>query len=190
MTRSRLPAWLCALALCLGGCGGGRAHGTTRRPASRQARALAEAEATHEYPSPSPPAQRAPGQLTAVGAITAFARRYINWDAQDVSAQMSDLARASIGQARSEMTLAAAETRTDSTLQQGGIANRGSVEAVAPLAGGSERYVVVTSEATTASATSAYAGLAPAWHLTLATVTEIGPPAERRWVISAWQPQN
>jgi hypothetical protein len=190
MPRAPVAAWLCAVALSLGGCGGAGAPSPARRPETRQARALAEAAATHEYPSPPAPSQRAPGQRSAVGAITAFARRYINWTAQDVSPQLSQLARASIGQARTEMALAAAETRTDSTLRQGGIANRGSVEAVAPLAGSSEQYVVVTREATTASATSAYQGLAPAWHVTLATVTELGPPAERRWVLSAWQPQN
>jgi hypothetical protein len=56
---------------------------------------------------------------------------YINWNAGDVAATMAHLAQLSIGQARSEMTLAAAEARADSTLSQGEIANHGSVEAVA-----------------------------------------------------------
>jgi hypothetical protein len=34
---------------------------------------------------------------------------------------------------------------------------------------------------------TAYAGLAPAWHVAVATVTEVAP---RRWVLSGWQPEN
>jgi hypothetical protein len=151
---------------------------------------VARAEATHEYPSPAPPEETAPGQPTALQAVTAFARLYINWDAQDVSGRMARLARESIGQARSEMVLAAAEARADTTIQQGGIANRGVVEAVAPLKRRSGQYVVVTREATTASVTTAYRGLAPAWHVTLATVTDVGTEGRRRWVVSGWQPES
>jgi hypothetical protein len=122
--------------------------------------------------------------------VAAFARAFINWNAGDVAATMARLARSSVGQARSEMTLAAAETRADTTLSQGEIANRGSVEAVARLAGQRNSYVVVTREATTSAVSSAYRGLAPAWHLTLATVTEQGTVAQRRWVLSRWQPEN
>jgi hypothetical protein len=122
--------------------------------------------------------------------VAAFARLYINWNAGDVAATMARLARLSIGQARSEMTLAAAETRADTTLSQAEITNRGSVEAVARVPGRRNGYVVVTREATTSAVSSAYQGLAPAWHLTLATVTEQGSPAQRRWVVSGWQPEN
>ncbi len=153
--------------------------------------AVARANATHEYPGPSPPAQRAAGAAGPAQAVAAFARAYINWNAGDVAATMARLARSSIGQARSEMTLAAAEARADTTLSQGEIANRGSVEAVARLAGRRNCYVVVTREATTSAVSSAYQGLAPAWHLTLATVTEQGTlRAQRRWVVSGWQPEN
>jgi hypothetical protein len=152
--------------------------------------AVARADATHEYPAPAPPAQRAPGAPGPAQAVAAFARLYINWNAGDVAATMARLARLSIGQARSEMTLAAAETRADTTLSQAEISNRGSVEAVAPVAGRRNGYVVVTREATTSAVSSAYQGLAPAWHLTLATVTEEGTPARRRWVVSGWQPEN
>ena len=122
--------------------------------------------------------------------ITRFTTTYINWTAGDVARQMSALARASIGQARSEMQLAAAETRGDSTLRQGGIANQGVVEAVAPLARRADQYVVVTRETTTASATDAYQGLAPAWHVTIATLTPRGSGRNRSWVISGWQPES
>lgn len=190
MSRRR-SAWLCGLALLLlSGCGGAGAQGSAQRQLSPRARALARAEATHEYPSPTPPAQSAPGSLTAVQAVSAFARLYINWNAQDVSAHMARLARASIGQARSEMALAAAETRTDTTIQQGGISNRGAVETVAPRDGHSGQYVVVTREATSASVTTAYRGLARAWHVTLATVAALGPPGRRRWILSGWQPES
>ncbi len=147
---------------------------------------LATAQATHEYPS-RPPRQSAPGSLSAVQAITIFATAYVNWDAADVAADMRALASASIGQARSAMQLAAAHTAGDYELKRGGIANRGTVEAVAPLNGHSDEFVVVTREATTATATDAYQGLRPAWHLTIATVQRLGPG---RWVISGWQPEG
>jgi hypothetical protein len=180
---------LCAVALALGGaaCGAGHRHPGARGP---QAAAVVQANATHEYPGPAPPAERAGGAPGPTQAVAAFARAYINWNASDVAATMARLARASIGQARSEMTLAAAEVRADTTLSQGEIANRGSVEAVARLAGTPNGYVVVTRESTTSGVSSAYQGLAPAWHLTLATVTEQRTSAGVRWVVSGWQPEN
>jgi hypothetical protein len=45
----------------------------------------------------------------------------------------------------------------------------------------------VTREQTTATASTAYQGLRPAWHLTLATVAEV---AAGRWVVSSWQPES
>jgi hypothetical protein len=147
---------------------------------------VATAQATHEYPSPAPPPEHAPGGVSPVGALAAFAQRYINWTAADVSSTMTRLAHQSVGQARAEMSLAAAQTRGDTTLRQGGIANRGTVEAVSPVRGHPDEYVVVTREATVATATSAYRGLAPAWHVTLAAVVK----QDGRWVISGWQPEN
>ena len=38
-----------------------------------------------------------------------------------------------------------------------------------------------------ASTTSAYRGLAPAWHLSLATVTRVDGGL---WTLSGWQPEN
>ena len=134
------------------------------RPAPRSTRSspIAQAQATHEYPSPPPPPQTATDAApTAAQAIRAFVTAYINWNAQTVSADMRALAARSIGQARAAMTLAAAETAGDYELQQGGIANSGTVEAVAPLAGHAGEYVVVTQESTTASNTTAYQGLNP-----------------------------
>jgi hypothetical protein len=100
---------------------------------------------------------------------------------------MQALAEQSVGQARSEMELAAAQTGSDYELRRGGIANSGGVEAVTALAGPRGRYVVVTREVTTATATNAYQGLQPAWHVAVATVAEIGPG---RWAVSEWQPET
>lgn len=149
----------------------------------------AEPAASRTVPATS--AQATSGTAPSpVPAIEAFARTYINWNAQNVSARMGLLSRASVGQARSELAMAAAETRSDPTLQQGGIANRGVVEAVARVAGRSSEYAVVTRESTTATNTAAYQGLAPAWHLALATVRLRDGPRGPRWVISGWQPEN
>ncbi len=149
---------------------------------------LARAQATHEYTSSPPPRQRADtSAASAIRAIQVFATAYTNWSAGTVTADMRALAAASIGQARAAMELAAAGTAQDYELQRGGVANSGTVEAIAPLIGSHDRYVVVTRELTTATNTTAYQGLRPAWHLTLATVTEIGPG---QWVLSGWQPES
>jgi hypothetical protein len=176
-----------ATAFCvLATAGCGATHHKPRNKATRSA--LAQAEATHEYPSPPPPPQTAgkPANSPAP-AIRAFATAYINWTAQTVAADMRSLAAQSIGQARSAMTLAAAETADDYELQRGGIANHGTVETVAPRPGQRDQYVVVTLESTSSTNTTAYQGLRPAWHVALATVTELKP---NQWVVSAWQPEN
>jgi hypothetical protein len=100
---------------------------------------------------------------------------------------MRALAARSIGQARSAVQLAAGQTAGDYELQRGGIANTGVVEAIAPLPARAGGYVVVTRELTTATATTAYQGLQPAWHVAIATVAQLAPG---RWVVSGWQPQS
>jgi hypothetical protein len=177
-------AWAVACALATAGCGGG--HGSPRTTATRSA--IARAQATHEYPSRPPPPETATGDAASpVQAIRRFAKAYINWDAQTVAAHMRSLAAQSVGQARSAMTLAAAQTAHDYELRQGGIANSGTVEAVAPLSGHPHEYVVVTRESTSATNTTAYQGLQPAWHLALATVLEL---RTGHWVLTGWQPEN
>jgi hypothetical protein len=156
-------------------------------PTAPPSSALARAQATHEYPSPTPPAQSAPGSPSPVQAVAAFAIAYINWNARTVAGDMQALAGQSVGQARSAMELTAAQTGSDYELRRGGIANSGTVEAVAPLAGQRDRYAVVTRERTTASATDAYQGLQPAWHVAVATVVRLGPG---RWVVTGWQPES
>jgi hypothetical protein len=172
------------VAFALGGCGGSApAHTTTAKDS-----ALDRAETTHEYQSAPAPRQHA--KAAAVDALTAvrtFATAYINWTAKTVTADMRAVAAASVGQARSAMALAAANAGGDYELRRGGIANQGKVEAIAPLAGAADEYVVVTRERTTSSATAAYQGLRPAWHLTLATVTKLSGGG---WVLSGWRPQS
>lgn len=179
--RRPSPAIVLGLVLCTG-CGAAH-HRAPGKPSK-----LAQAQATHEYPSPPPPHQTATGATsTAAQAVRAFATAYINWSAQTVAGDMASLAARSVGQARSAMTLAAAQTADDYELQRGGIANHGRVEAVAPLPGHRDQYVVVTLESTSATNTTAYQGLRPAWHVALATTIEL-PGAG--WVVTNWQPQN
>jgi hypothetical protein len=149
---------------------------------------LARAQAIHEYPAPHPAPQRPSiAAPTPAAAIRTFATAYINWNARTVAADLRVLAAVSIGQARSAMQLAAAGAARDYELQRGGIANSGQVEAVAPRAGSRSQYVVVTRERTTAANSPAYQGLRPAWHLTLATVSRLGPG---QWALSGWQPES
>ncbi len=178
--RSAGAIGLCALACAA--CGAAH-HRTPARPSK-----LAQAQAGHEYPSPPPPPQTATGAASGpAAAVRAFATAYINWTAQTVARDMRSLAAQSVGQARSAMALAAGETADDYELERGGIANHGTVQAVAPLPGGRNQYVVVTLESTSATNTTAYRGLRPAWHVALATVTELQPG---QWVVSAWQPES
>jgi hypothetical protein len=150
--------------------------------------ALARARTTHEYSPARPPRQRASASApSATDAIRAFATAYVNWDTHTVVSVMRTLAAASIGQARSAMQLAGAGAARDYELRRGGIANSGTVEAIAPLSGSRDEFVVVTRERTTATNTTAYEGLRPAWHLTIATVTRVGAGA---WVVSGWQPES
>lgn len=172
-----------ALALGLAGCGGG----TGRPRTTATSRALNQAERTHEYPSPPAPRQRAIGVPTAVAAVRAFATAYINWSYATVAADLRRLAAASVGQARSAMALAAAQTAGDYELHRGEVSNRGTVEAVSPLPGHPGQYVVVTEELTTAAATTVYAGLQPAWHVAVATV---GRQPDGEFAVSGWQPQS
>lgn len=176
----RRSAAAVAVGLLLVGCG-------ATRPAGGARSKLAIAQATHEYPSPKPAPETASAtSSSAVEAVRSFANAYINWTADTVAADMRALAARSIGQARSALELAAAQTASDYELQQGGISNSGQVEAVAPLPSSPDQYIVVTRESTAATNTTAYQGLRPAWHVALTTVS----PLEGAWVVSGWQPQS
>jgi hypothetical protein len=159
-----------------------------KRASTTSAAKLASAQASHEYPSPTPrPQTVAAPAASAIQAVRAFAVGYINWDADTVAAKLRRLVAHSIGQARSAMLLAAAQTASDYELRRGGIANHGTVEAVVALGGSGERYVVVTREWTTATLSTAYQGLRPAWHVAVASVSELAPG---QWVVSGWQPES
>jgi hypothetical protein len=157
------------------------------RARSSVAAMVARADRTHEVPTPPGREPVAGGWRSPTQAVYVFAMQYINWNAQDVSARLRALARVSVGQARSAASAAASETASDDELKQGQIANVGVVEAIAPVLGHRYEYAVATRERTTAAATDAYQGIAPAWHLALATVTRL---AGGLWVLSNWQPEN
>jgi len=154
-----------------------------------QQSAVARAQTTHELPATPhpPPTVSGPGADTPERAVRRFANAYINWTADNIGQDMRRLASASIGQARSALELAAAQTAGDYELKRGGIANTGAVEAVAPLRAIRNQYIVVTRESTTATADAAYQGLRPAWHVAIATVAQV---AGRGWVLSGWQPES
>jgi hypothetical protein len=181
---ARAAVLIATASMALGGCASLGSPSTQ----SGTAASVAGGQATHEDPAPPAPRETAgAGAQSASAAVRRFATAYINWTARSVAADMRTLAAHCIGQARSALQLAAAQTAGDYELRHGGISNSGSVEAVAPLPGGRNRYVVVTRELTTATTTTAYEGLRPAWHVAIATVAST---PGGRWVISGWQPET
>lgn len=117
--------------------------------------------------------------------IAAFATIYTNWTAANVAARLTRLAGKATGEAAAEMSRAAQESRGDYELHRSGVFNRGSVQTVAPRPGHRNEYVVVTLEATGARSKQ-YAGLKPAFHVTLARVA----PTATGWTVSSWRPQS
>ncbi len=148
---------------------------------------MARAQHTHEIPTPAPRSTAPGGWRSPVQAVQVFAQAYINWTAATVARHLRVLAYVSVGQAHSAMSLAAAQTARDADLHRGGIANSGTVEAIAPVTGRRNVYAVVTRERTTAANTSAYQGLSATWHVTLATVTQVDGGL---WTLSGWQPES
>ena len=186
--RGHLMIGLAALiAASLAGCAAFSAPASTTGRRSPANAAVATADRTHEYPSPPPPAEHAAGSASAQAAVYAFANGYINWDAANVVGDLTRLSRESVGQARSAMQIEAADVAADYELRGGGIANAGTVEAIAPLRGRSDAFVVVTRESTSSSSSDVYQGLGPAWHVTVATVRRAGVGD---WVLSGWQPES
>lgn len=197
-----LPA--IAVALVLAGCA--LTPGTARRSASPStalvpsttaktstiaspsvpAAPSAAAQRTHELPTPAPAPTVAGGWRSPAEAVQEFATAYVNWNYRTVSPHLRALSEVSVGQARSMLAMAAAEVGRDGELRRGRIANSGVVEAIGPVRGRNGQYAVVTRERTTAANTNAYQGLAPAWHVALATVTRV----RGLWVLSAWQPES
>jgi hypothetical protein len=173
------------LALLMGGCA--LTSGAAQRSrTSTTAPAVVAAQRTHEVPTPTPRPRVAGGWRSPTEAVQQFATYYINWSWETVSLHLRALAAVSVGQARSMLSMAAAQVGRDYELRRGEIANGGVVEAIAPVRDAADEYAVVTRERTTAANTNAYQGLAPAWHVALATVTRV----RGLWVLSAWQPEN
>ena len=168
MSPGRLGAMAAAMmsALAVAGCGlgfGGSATGgltAAGSPSAAQATAgeraiVARARRTHEIPTPAPPDQALGGWRSPVQAVQVFAEWYINWTAGTVASHLRVLAQLAVGQARSAMTLAASQAADDGSLKLGGIANSGTVEAIAPVTDEDNVYAVVTRERTTATNTDA-----------------------------------
>jgi hypothetical protein len=162
-------------------------------PGARSARvrtasaAVAATRRTHELPTPAPTPHVSGGWRTPPAAVRAFAEVYVNWTAVTVAGRLRALAAASVGQARAELTTEAAEVAGDRELHAGQVTNSGVVEAVARLPGSPSGYAVVTRERTGALDSTAYRGLAAAWHVSLATVRRL---PDGLWVLSGWQPEN
>jgi hypothetical protein len=159
---------------------------TTTTSARAAPSAAATAARTHERPTPAPRPTVAGGWRSPVQAVQQFASVYVNWDYRTVSLRLRALSQVSVGQARAMLSTAAAQVGRDYELRRGRIANHGVVEAVAPVLAHDDQYAVVTREQTTAADSNAYQGLAPAWHVALATVTRV----RGLWVLSAWQPES
>jgi hypothetical protein len=191
MRAARALAGMAVAALTAGALSGCRlalGGGSPQQTSSVAVRtAVDRAQRTHEIPTPAPRETAPGGWRSPVQAVQVFADVYINWTAATVATHLRLLAEASVGQARSAMTLAAAQAGRDSDLQRGGVANSGTVEAIAPVTGERDVYAVVTRERTTATHTTAYHGLAPAWHVTLATVVRA---QHGLWTLSGWQPES
>jgi hypothetical protein len=181
---SKLPgaaAAALALAALVTGCG------PPGLPGSSASSSAPPTWRSHEVPTPVTPQTASRGAAAPILAIEAFATGYINWRATTVSRTMRALEAISVGQARSAAALAASQTAQDYELRHGGVANSGTVEAVAPVLGHPGQYAVVTRERTSATNTAAYQGLPAAWHLTLATVARL---TSGEWVVSGWQPES
>ena len=161
--------------------------GSTARAARVIESFVAAAQRTHEVPTPSVEQTVLGGWPSPLAAARGFAATYINWSWTTLAGRLRLLAAASVGQARSAMALAAADAANDYELRRGEISNSGTVEAVGQVAGHPGEYAVVTLERTTAAASSAYEGLQPAWHVSLASVT---PVQDGLWVLSSWQPES
>jgi flagellar basal body rod protein FlgF len=121
---------------------------------------------------------------TADAALAAFARLYVNWSFQTLSAQQRELAAMSVGAARLVEQQAAASSQSDSTITRGHIHNTGRVVSIARDLTGSDGWVVVTREQTGGNAH--YQGLPAGYHVTLAQLAAV----PGGWAVSQWLPQS
>jgi hypothetical protein len=171
-----------ALAAVCAGCGIADPY---QRPAPTPA--AGTTTLLNEVSTPPPRAARTPVLApapTPAAAVEQFARLYINWDYRTLAGIQRRLSAMSVGEASATNARAAAHTPADYELRRGRVANRGHIAAIAPARPPHRwAYVVVTVERTTGS--QGFAGLRPAYHVTLATAQ----PVEGGWAISRWEPQ-
>jgi hypothetical protein len=181
-------ALVCLTCLALAGCGTAGVTTTVTQTTRAPTSATSPGRTVTPTGKRTRPTRASSGfSPLAAEVVVAFADEYINWNSHTVSSVLQRLAAESIGQAHSAMELAEGETARDYELQRGGIVNSGQIEAVGPLTGSKDEFVVVTRERTTATGTTAYQGLQPAWHVIITRAVEL---SSGRWVVSLWQPET
>jgi hypothetical protein len=113
-----------------------------------------------------------------------FARLYINWNYQDLANVQHRLAVESVGAARADERLAAAQTSRDTTLARAHLWNHGALVSLAPDRARPGIWVVVTREQT--GGTGGYEALPAGYHVALARIARV----TGGWAVDAWEPQS
>lgn len=186
--RGKRSCWLLAAltAWLLAGCGLSDPYYTATTTTTRTAgRTTTSTIATGERdgPTSAPPAKAPAGatQATPAAALSRYARLYVNWSWQTVTAEARRLAALSIGQAHAQALAAAAQP--NELLARYAVHNQGQVVAIARGEGPERgRWAVITNEQT--SGDGPYQGLPATSHVTWATVQREGG----RWVVAGWYP--
>lgn len=185
MKRCAILLVVCAATALLTACGlsdpyatrDDDAPQTTSRVVDNEVRPAAPYRDEHQ---PPPRPETTPEQAAAV-----FAELYVNWTYATLPATRRQLAALATGAAAAAQRRAAVETRDDYELRAGKVENHGSVVSVSAERGASaDHFVVVTRETTTGAGT--YAGLPPAYHVTLATIEAV----DGGYAVSSWRPQS
>jgi hypothetical protein len=186
-TTSIHRAWLCpvlaASVFVLSGCGLLPQSPHPHKPSRVENVPLGE------RPGSIPRTQKGGGGAspasTPHAAILRFASLYINWTYKNLVSHERTLASIAVGGARLAEQQAATQTARDTTIARAHIYNRGRVIGIAPvIAPSGDRYVVVTREQT--GGDPEYAGLQPAYHVTLATVTRL----PGGFAVAQWEPES
>ena len=86
MMRARAVGVVFAMALTVAGCGLSLKGGSTTR-ANAATSAVAQAQRTHEIPTPAPHVTAPGGWRSPVHAVQVFAQAYINWTTDTVASR-------------------------------------------------------------------------------------------------------